>query len=408
MAERIQLWPPTKLVPYARNARTHSPAQVAKVARSIVEFGFTNPILVDGDAGIIAGHARLAAALSLGLKKVPVIELTHLSEAQKRAYIIADNRLALDAGWDDDLLAEELRALNDDGFKLELMGFSDAELLELLEPNGATDDDFDTMPSGPPVTKAGDVWLLGSHRVMCGDATVAGDVAMLLAGARPHLMVTDPPYGIDYHPEWRAEVGVNKNHKKMGKVENDARADWREAWSLFPGEITYVWHSGCFASLVQESLESMGFEIRAQIIWSKDRFALSRGDYHWQHEACWYAVRAGKAGRWAGGRSQSTVWQIPARDDSGHSTQKPVECMRRPVLNNSKAGDSVYDPFLGSGTMVVACDTCGRQCLAMEIDPTYVDVAVRRWQALTNLEASLELDRRTFAVVAAERVGAQV
>jgi DNA modification methylase len=323
-----------------------------------------------------------------------VVELTYLTESQKRAYIIADNRLALDAGWDDDLLGEELRALNDDGFQLELTGFSDAELRELLDPEGAADDNFDTMPAAEVASKPGDVWLLGAHRVMCGDSTLAGDVAMLLAGARPHLMVTDPPCGVDYHPEWRAEVGVNKNRKKMGKVVDDGRSDWLEAWALFPGDVAYVWHAGQFASVVQGSLESAGFEMRTQIVWAKDRLMLSRGNYHWQHEPCWYAVRAGKSGRWEGGRSQTTLWTIKTRDDDGHghSTQKPVECMRRPVLNNSKAGDAIYDPFLGSGTTVVACEATGRSCLGMEIDPGYVDVA------------KLELDGRTFEAVAAERL----
>ena len=198
-------------------------------------------------------------------------------------------------------------------------------------------------------------------------------------------MVTDPPYGVDYDPTWRAKAGVNRNPDKQGSVENDGRADWRAAWVLYPGDIAYVWHAGRFASVVQASLDASGFAIRSQIIWAKDRFALSRGDYHWQHEPCWYAVREKKTGHWAGDRSQTTLWQIAAREDTGHGhgTQKPVECMRRPIENNSERGEAVYDPFVGSGTTIIAAEMTGRSCHAIEINPAYVDAAIARWQAFT-------------------------
>lgn len=228
------------------------------------------------------------------------------------------------------------------------------------------------------------------HRIICGDSTDADTVAKVLAGVEPHLMVTDPPYGVEYDPEWRARAGVNKSKSKMGVVSNDERADWSEAWALFPGRIAYIWHGGLHAAVVAESIVKCGFAIRSQIIWAKDRFALSRGDYHWQHEPCWYAVR--DKGNWAGDRKQSTVWNIPARDDSGHghSTQKPVECMKRPIENNSSPGQAVYEPFSGSGTTIIAGEMTGRHIYAIELSPAYVDVAVRRWEMFTGDSAILE------------------
>ncbi len=325
------------LIPFARNPRTHSEAQVAEIAASIREFGWTNPILIDGENGIIAGHGRLLAARQLGMKTVPVIELAGMNEAEKRAYIIADNKLALNAGWDNELLALELGELQGLGFDLALTGFSDDELAGLLSVGTVGLTDPDEVPPLPdlPVSRSGDLWLLGSHRLLCGDSTSPDDVAWVLGSVKPHLMATDPPFGVNYDPAWRGRAGVNANTGKMGHVTNDDRADWREAWALFPGDVAYVWHAGRFASAVQASLEATGFEIRSQIIWAKDRFALSRGHYHWQHEPCLYAVRG--TAHWKGDRSQSTLWQIPSREDRGHGhgTQKPVECMRRPMLNNS-------------------------------------------------------------------------
>jgi DNA modification methylase len=219
------------------------------------------------------------------------------------------------------------------------------------------------------------------------------------------LMITDPPYGVNYDPAWRKRAGVNLNTGKLGKVANDDRADWREAWMLFPGSVAYVWHAGRHTSEVQQSLEASGFDMRAQIIWAKDRFALSRGHYHWQHEPCWYAVRGVAAANWSGDRKQSTLWTINAREDDGHGhgTQKPVECMRRPIENNSSPGQAVYEPFSGSGTTIVAAEMTGRACFAIEIDPAYVDVAILRWQAFTGEDARLDQDSRSFAEVAAER-----
>ena len=404
LAREVRLRPVAALIPYANNARTHSEAQVALIAGSIRQFGFNNPVLVDGTGGIIAGHGRVLAARKLGLAEVPVIALGHLSEAQKRAYILADNRLAEQAGWDRELLGLELADLETLGVDLAGIGFEGAELDALLNL-GAADPREEEVPPVPaePASHRGDLWVLGRHRLMCGDATQAADVARLLDGVVPHLMVTDPPYGVDYDPDWRNRAGASAT-QRTGKVLNDDRADWREAWALFPGEVAYVWHGALHATTVAESLVACGFDIRSQIIWAKERHVLSRGHYHWQHEPCWYAVK-GK-GHWSGDRTQSTLWSIPNRDQDAttvHGTQKPVECMRRPMLNNASSGQAVYEPFSGSGTSLIAAETTARACRAMELDPAYVDVAVMRWQTFTGQTAVLSATGESFDAVAARR-----
>ena len=405
--------PAADLIPYARNSRTHSEAQVAKIAASIREFGFLNPIITDGQNGIVAGHGRVLAAQKLGLATLPVIEAGHLTEAQKRAYIIADNRLALDAGWDNDLLKIELQDLHAEGFDLALTGFEIGEIEGFLaEPTeGLTDPDEIPEPPADPVTVLGDVWLLGRHRIICGDSTSADTVAALLGDVKPHLMVTDPPYGVEYDADWRNKAmradGSAIGGRAIGKVENDDKADWSEAWALFPGDVAYIWHAGNMAHTVAESLLATGLHIRAQIIWAKSQLVISRGDYHPQHEPCWYAVRKGKKGHFDGGRKQTTLWQIdkPRKSETGHSTQKPVECMKRPIENNSSPGQAVYEPFSGSGTTIIAGEMTGRHIYAIELNPAYVDVAIKRWQDFTGEQATLEGDGRTFAELEAERHG---
>jgi DNA modification methylase len=400
-ADKVERRSVASLTPYARNARTHSPEQVDQIAASIREWGWTTPVLVDEEGGIIAGHGRVLAAQKLGIAEIPVMIAAGWTEAQRRAYVLADNKLALNAGWDNELLKVELQDLQSLGFEVPLIGFGDDELAALLADRSSGLTDPDEVPAAPidPVSVLGDVWLLGKHRLVCGDSTTTESVAAALNGVEPHLMVTDPPYGVKYDPKWRAEAGVNKNTEKLGKVLNDDRADWREAWALFPGEVAYVWHAGLFAREVQDSLEACGFDIRSQIVWAKDRFALSRGHYHWQHEPCWYAVK-GK-GHWSGDRSQATLWQIKSRDDNGvgHGTQKPVECMARPIRNNSSPGQAVYEPFSGSGTTIIAGEMEGRSVHAIELNPAYVDVGVERWQAFTGKTAKLEGDGRTFAEI---------
>lgn len=409
------MMPTTRLVPYAHNARTHSDDQVAQIAASIAEFGFTNPILIGEDTVIIAGHGRLMAAQRLGLTEVPVIMLAHLTEVQRRALVIADNRIAENAGWDEELLRAELSALQELSFDLDLVGFSDEDLAGLLGEietpalTGAIEGEDDVPePPADPVSRPGDLWILGHHRLLCGDSTVATDVERALAGVTPLLMVTDPPYGVEYDPNWRNQA-LGQTTARTGKVLNDDRADWREAWALFPGDVAYVWHGALHATTVANSLIACGFNVRSQIIWAKDRLILSRGDYHWQHEPCWYAVRAKGKGHWAGDRKQTTLWQIANRDqdaDTVHGTQKPVECMRRPILNNSSPGQAIYEPFMGSGTTLIAAETTGRICLGMELNPAYVDVAIERWQSFTGQEAVLAETGESFAALKAKRLAA--
>ncbi|MFS0738205.1 DNA methyltransferase [Sphingomonas sp. 1P06PA] len=406
-ADRVERWPLDCLVPFARNARTHSPGQIDQIAASMREWGWTNPVLVDDHGTIIAGHGRVEAARKLGLCEAPVMVASGWSEAKKRAYVIADNKLALNAGWNEELLAAELTDLRDLAFDLDLTGFHGAELERLLSTTDSAErEDAIPEPLVDPVTRAGDLWVLGRHRLLCGDATSAEAVYRLFDGVRPHLMVTDPPYGVEYDPGWRNSVGATKT-RRTGKVMNDDRADWREAWALFPGDVAYVWHGALHTGIVADSLAASGFEIRSQIIWSKERLVLSRGHYHWQHEPCWYAVRKGGSGAWTGDRKQTTVWAVSSKAQDAqtvHGTQKPVECMRRPMLNNSSMGQAVYEPFMGSGTTLIAAETCGRICVGIELDPAYVDVAVTRWQQLTGETAVLEADGARFDDVAKARL----
>jgi DNA modification methylase len=368
---RVEYWPIDRLIPSARNARTHSAAQVAEIAGSIRTFGFTNPLLVGEDADVVAGHGRLAAARLLGLAEVPVIPLRNLDDVERRQLMLADNRITLNAGWDAEMLKLELTDLGKLGADLKILGFSEQELAVALGAPGAGLVPEDEVPGLGEVatSRPGDVWLLGPHRVGCGDCRDAATVSAVLAGALPQLMVTDPPYGVEYDPEWRHRRGVNHSAKK-GKILNDEIADWAPAWRLFPGEIAYVWHGALRSTIVAESLFNGGFTIRAQIIWAKERLVMSQGDYHWQHEPCWYAVR--KKGNWTGDRKQTTLWTVPSGSqdaETKHATQKPVECMRRPMLNNSSPGQAIYEPFLGSGTTLIAAQSCLRVCFAIEIDP---------------------------------------
>jgi DNA modification methylase len=422
---QIERWPVDRLIPSDVNPRSHSPEQVAQIAASIREFGFVNPILVGPGGGIIAGEGRLRAAQTLGVREVPVIVLEHLSEIQRRALAIADNQLALNSGWDGEMLREQLAALQEEDYNLDLLGFDDQELARQLAEQeaaaGLTDEDEVPDVPAAPVTRPGDLWLLGPrkgrsrHRVLCGDATASQATTRLLAGQQlPALMVTDPPYGVGLEPGWREDAGLNPRTRQGGKVANDDRIDWSEAWALFPGVVAYVWHAGIHAAEVALGLQACGFQIRSQIIWVKQHFAISRGAYHWRHEPCWYAVRRGQTGHWRGDRAQSTVWEVAnlnpfggegaaENETTGHGTQKPVEIMRRPILNHTRPGEACYDPFLGSGSTLIAAESTGRICYGMDIEPKYVDVAVLRWQRFSGRPAVLDGDGRTFEEIARVR-----
>jgi len=424
-ADKVFRWRLDKIKPYERNARTHSDEQVAQIAASMKQFGVTAPLLVDEDGVLIYGHGRLLAARSLGLAELPVCVAVGWSIEEKAAYRIADNQIALNSGWNNELLIGELHELELAEFDLPPLGFPDRELRAFLttpEENAAAEQ-APPLPKKPIVRK-GDLWILGHHRLLCGDATSESDVAICLDGAEPNLMVTDPPYGVNYDPKWRDDLGIDwtgqaqrrSTHpnakplksRSLGKVQNDHEADWTPAWKLFDGKIAYVWHGGLHAGVVQATLEAAGFAIRAQIIWAKQHFVFSRGDYHWQHEPCWYAVRG--TGDWKGDRKQTTVWNIAnasafhgEKDDTvtGHGTQKPIDCMKRPIENNSKPGDFVYEPFAGSGTTIIAAEMTGRKALAIEIDPAYVQVCIERWQTFTGEKATL--NGKTFEQVAKAR-----
>ena len=384
------------ITPYARNPRKNMEA-VSKVAASIKEFGFKQPIVVDSDNVVIAGHTRLMAAMQL--KKVPILVADDLTEAQVKAYRIADNRVSQEAEWDYDLLKLEIDDLTSLDFDIKETGFDLKELGSIMVDKSEGLTDPDEIPEVTEAfTKPGDVWLLGNHRLVCGDSTDPLVVDKCLNGVKPHLMVTDPPYGVNYDANWRNEAeradGKKIGGRAIGKVENDDKADWSEAWALFAGDVAYVWHAGNKADIVAESLKKCGFDIRAQIIWAKNNIVIGRGHYHPKHEPLWYAVRAktGATGHWQGDRKQSTVWQLdkPMKSETGHSTQKPVECMRRPIVNNSSPGQAVYEPFSGSGTTIIAGETEGRHIHAIELSPEYCDIAVKRWENFTGKTAQLE------------------
>ena len=414
MAKHIEHWPLDKLIPYARNPRTHSDAQVAQIAASIAEFGFNNPILVDTNAGIIAGHGRLLAARKLQLQQVPVIVLDHLSETQKRAYILADNQLALNAGWDEELLGLELGALRDLDFNVELIGFDDEELARFLSDDkalaGLTDED--AVPELPltPTSVPGDFWLLGNHKLFVGDATVRADVSRLMAGDTADLVFTDPPYNVDYEGYTEDKLKIQGDRMSAEQFQQFLTAafnNYRQITKL--GASMYLCHSSSWQREFQNAIESVGFEVRCQIIWAKNTFAWGFGRYKFQHEPIFYAHVAGQKDAWYGDKSQSTLWEEkkPAANRM-HPTAKPVELIERALMNSSKSGDIVVDLFGGSGSTLIACERRNRTARLMEIDPKYADVIVRRWQEFTGKQAALEGDGRTFKELESERLGAAV
>jgi DNA modification methylase len=398
---------------YQRRLRKSDHA-VERMADAIREFGFKIPILIRGNGEIVDGHLRVKAAQKLGMTELPVIVCDEWTPAQVRAFRLMVNRSTAWATWDLEAVKLELEDLKALDVDLSFTGFDPREIDDLLFGNPGAEGTSAEVSNGTPVTRSGDLWICGPHRVLCGDSTEGSLVARLFGAVQAVLMVTDPPYGVDYHPAWREEAGLG-HQRQTGVVANDDRVDWTPAYRLFCGHVAYVWHAGIHAGEVAAGLAAAGFEIRAQIIWAKQHFALSRGDYHWQHEPCWYAVRQGKSSAWRGDRTQSTLWEVPnlnpiggIREEvaTGHGTQKPVELMRRAILNHTGTGAIVYDPFLGSGTTLIAAEELERICYGVEIDAHYVDVIVLRWQALTGKTAILEGSGQTFEEVQAERAAA--
>lgn len=420
------------LIPYARNSRTHSDEQVAQIAASIKEFGFLNPIIVDGENGIIAGHGRLLAAQKLGIDEVPVVEAAHLTEAQKRAYIIADNKLALNAGWDNEMLALELGELGELGFDLGLTGFDEDEIAALMpdeiEP-GLTDEDAVPEVQDDPVTKPGDVWLLGNHRLMCGDSTIIDDADRLMGGKKADMVWTDPPYNVDY------EGGTGL------KIQNDSMPDasFRQflvdafvvAYSVTKsGRPIYVAHADSEGENFRGAVRESGFLLKQCLIWVKNSMVMGRQDYQWQHEPILYGWKPGEAHKWYGEFTKKTVIDDdvdvkkldkkelvalvnklrnskcttviredkPYRNDI-HPTMKPVALVGGMILNSSRPEDVVLDLFGGGGATLIACEKHNRNACLMELDPKYCDVIIRRWQDFTGKQATLEATGATFTEV---------
>lgn len=381
------------LIPYAKNSRTHSDAQVAQIAASIKEFGWTNPILVDGTKGIIAGHGRLMAARKLGLVKVPVIELKDMTESQKKAYVIADNQLAMNAGWDIELLKIEVADLNEDGFDLELLGFDNKMLDSLLEPEvkeGLTDED--QVPEVPkePKTKLGDVYILGEHRLMCGDSTSIESVEKLTDGL-VDILVTDPPYNVAY--EGKTKEALTIQNDSMG--DDQFRQFLRDAFVaadavMKQGAVFYIWHADSEGYNFRGACKDAGWKVRQCLIWAKDTMVMGRQDYHWKHEPCLYGWKEGASHLWAADRKQTTIIECKRpRVNDIHPTMKPVELMEYQILNNTKGQDVVLDLFGGSGSTLIACEKTGRKARLMELDPKYCDVIVKRWEDFTGKQAIL-------------------
>lgn len=383
-----------RLIPYARNSRTHSPEQVAQIAASIREFGFTNPVLIDADGGIIAGHGRVMGARQLGMTEVPCLRLGHLSETQKRAYIIADNKLALNAGWDEEMLALEFRDLLAEGYSAEMTGFSIPEIDQLIAgldamPEGKTGADETPEVQQTVVSHPGDVWVLGKHRIMCGDSTSTDHLAQLTQGTLVDMWLTDPPYNVAY------EGGT----KEKLKIKNDEMGDeqfrqfLRDAYTaadtvMKPGAVFYIWHADSEGYNFRGAAKDAGWTVRQCLIWKKSSLVLGRQDYQWQHEPCLYGWKDGAGHLWAADRKQTTILEFDKPSRNGeHPTMKPVALFEYQMLNNTKGGDLVLDSFGGSGTTLVAAEKNGRTALLMELDPRYCDVIVRRWQQFTGKRA---------------------
>ena len=383
------------LTPYARNARTHSDEQVAQIAASIKEFGWTNPILVDGEKGLIAGHGRLAAARKLGMEEVPVIELTHLSETQKKALILADNKLALNAGWDAELLNLELEELELEGVDLNLVGFGEEER-DALRPEvvneGLTDED--AVPETPeePITKPGDIWILGKHRLMCGDSTSMDHLATLTAGALVDMWLTDPPYNVAYEGKTKDALKIKNDSMADDQFRQFLRDSYTAADSVMkPGAVFYIWHSDSEGYNFRGAAHDSGWKVRQCLIWKKSTIVMGRQDYHWKHEPCLYGWKEGAGHLWAADRKQTTILEFDKPSRNGeHPTMKPVALFEYQMLNNTKGGDIVLDSFGGSGTTLIAAEKNGRIAYLMELDPKYCDVIVKRWEEFTGQKARLE------------------
>ena len=426
---KIEIWPLDRIFPYEKNARKIPQRAVDKVAASLEEYGWQQPIVVDEHGVIVVGHVRRLAALQLGWTEAPVHIADKLTQAQIRAYRLMDNRVHEETDWDLGLLAPELADLSALDFDLGLTGFDVHELDTLLR-DPMDEEKANQAPPLPDVavTRPGDLWLCDDHRVLCGDATSAEAVTRLLGERKPRLMVTDPPYGISLDSEWRDRAGINKHGPAQASymkrrieghtqttISGDTIADWSHAFELVPSlQVVYVWHASVYTREVLDGLLRIGFLYPQQIIWHKGRAVLTRTHYWYAHEPCAY-VRKKNAPWYGKAGENSTVWEVASpkfimggsdEDKFDHPTQKPVELMRRPILNHLRQGELVYDPFLGSGTTLAAAELTERVCYGLELDPKYCDVIVKRWQQLTGKEAILDGTKQSFNDIAAKRLSA--
>lgn len=394
MTNKLQVTykPVSDLIPYANNSRTHSDEQVTQVAASIKEFGFTNPILIDEKNGIIAGHGRLMAAKKLGLEQVPTITLEGLTDAQRKAYVIADNKLALNSGWDNELLSLEIEQLKGLDFDIDLLGFDKDELADLLPeieelPDG--DEDEVPEPQDDPVSKLGDVWQLGNHRLMCGDSTSIDAMQKLMDGSLADMWLTDPPYNVNYQGGTKDALTIQNDNM----ADDDFRQFLRDCYVtadtvMKAGGVFYIWHADSEGFNFRGAAKDAGWKVRQCLIWNKSTLVMGRQDYHWKHEPCLYGWKDGAGHLWASDRKQTTVINFDKpRRNGEHPTMKPVELFEYCILNNTKGSDVVLDSFGGSGTTLIACEKNGRQARIMELDPKYADVIIKRFQEYSDKEA---------------------
>ena len=380
-----------KLKPYERNARTHSDAQVEKIAKSIKEFGFINPVLIDGNFGIIAGHGRVLGAKKLGMTEVPCLFVEDLTKAQKKAYILADNKLALDAGWDDEILKVELNELKDMNFDLSLTGFDDIEINGLEEPQEIVEDEAPEVDEeNEPITQLGDIWQLGDHRLMCGDSTDKATIEKLLGDefGKIDLVLTDPPYNVNYKGKTKDELEIENDAMSPEQFEEFLNLSFCLINELLrKGGAFYVWHASRSQREFENALNKAGLEVRQQLIWIKNSMVLGRQDYQWRHEPCFYGWKEGTHS-WCSDRKQTTVLEFDRPTaNKEHPTMKPIALMTYQIKNNTKKGQTVFDGFGGSGSTLIACEQSQRKCYTCELDAKYCDVIIKRWENLTGKKA---------------------
>lgn len=377
-----------RLRPYERNARTHSLEQIQKIAESINEFGFVNPVLIDEKYTIIAGHGRVLAAEKLGVLEVPCVFVEDLTDVQKSSYIIADNRLAEDAGWDFEILSQELESLKNFDFNIELTGFSLDDLEFNFDKPQVKEEEIPEIKKDSK-SKRGEIYQLGRHRIMCGDSTDFSDIEKLLAGSKVDLLITDPPYNVDYSGKTKDSLKIGNDNMSDSDFENFLQQSFRNADSVMkPGAAFYIWHSDSNGYIFRKACEEVGWKVRQCLIWNKNSMVLGRQDYQWKHEPCLYGWKDGAAHLWTNDRKQTTVIDFERLQKSErHPTMKPVGLFEYQIRNNTKKDGTVLDIFGGSGTTLIACEQNGRMAYLMEILPSYVDVIIERWENLTGKKA---------------------